>query len=98
MEEQLKNTRWEPLWGGAKVLVSREHGFGTDAVLLAHFSRPKPGEVWADLGTGCGVIPLLWRARASGGKITGVEAAKQCQMPIATFRYRAAAYEKEALS
>ena len=32
------------------------------------------------------------------GKITGVEAAKQCQMPIATFRYRAAAYEKEALS
>ena len=32
------------------------------------------------------------------GKITGVGAAKQCQMPIATFRYRAAAYEKEALS
>lgn len=77
MEEQLKNTRWEPLWGGAKVLVSREHGFGTDAVLLAHFSRPKPGEAWADLGTGCGVIPLLWRARASGGKITGVELREQ---------------------
>lgn len=73
MEEQRKETRWEPLSGGTRVLVSREHGFGTDAVLLADFSRPKPGESWADLGTGCGVIPLLWRARTKVGEITGIE-------------------------
>lgn len=74
MEERLNETaRWEPLWGGAKVLVTREHGFGTDAVLLADFSRPRAGESWADLGTGCGIIPLLWRARNMGGRITGVE-------------------------
>ena len=74
MEAQGKQpARWEPLWGGAKVLVTREHGFGTDGVLLADFSRPRPGETWADLGTGCGIIPLLWRARGWGKAITGVE-------------------------
>lgn len=78
MEEQQKSLcRWEPLSGGARVLVSREHGFGTDAVLLADFSRPKPGESWVDLGTGCGVIPLLWRVRTKVGKITGVEIREQ---------------------
>lgn len=76
-EQQNLTTRWEPLSGGVRVLVSREHGFGTDAVLLADFSRPKPGESWADLGTGCGVIPLLWRVRTKAGKITGVEIREQ---------------------
>lgn len=77
MEEHLNQTaRWEPLWGGAKVLVTKEHGFGTDGVLLADFSRPKSGETWVDLGTGCGIIPLLWRARNMGKRITGVELQK----------------------
>ncbi|MGI6255509.1 MAG: tRNA1(Val) (adenine(37)-N6)-methyltransferase [Acutalibacter sp.] len=69
----LKDTHWEPLSGGSRVLVSREHTFGTDAVLLADFSSPRPGERWADLGTGCGVIPLWWRVRTRVGHITGVE-------------------------
>lgn len=38
------------------------HTFGTDAFLLAAFSRPKPGELACDLGTGCGVVPMLWAA------------------------------------
>ena len=54
MEERLQNTTWEPLCGGARVLVSPQHTFGTDAVLLAHFAAPRPRERWADLGTGCG--------------------------------------------
>lgn len=69
----LKDTHWEPLSGGSRVLVSREHTFGTDAVLLADFSAPRPGEHWADLGTGCGIIPLWWRVRTRAGRITGVE-------------------------
>ncbi len=68
---------WEPLSAGSKVLVSREHGFGTDAILLADFSMPRRGERCADLGTGCGVIPLLWRARGKAGSITGVELREQ---------------------
>ena len=35
-----------------------------------------------------------WRA----GKITGLAAAKECGMPMSTFRYRAAIYEKSTLS
>ena len=35
-----------------------------------------------------------WRA----GKITGLAAAKECGMPMSTFRYRAAIYEKATLS
>ena len=34
-----------------------------------------------------------WKAK----KITGTAAAKECGMPLATFRYRAAIYEKSAL-
>ena len=36
------------------------HGFGTDAILLAHFSARHPSERVCDLGTGCGILPLLW--------------------------------------
>ena len=32
--------------------------------------------------------------RWKSGKITGTEAAKECKMPLATFRYRAENYEK----
>ncbi len=33
--------------------------FGTDAVLLAHFARLRPGDRVADMGTGTGILPLL---------------------------------------
>ena len=35
-----------------------------------------------------------WR----GGKLTGTAAAQECGMPLSTFRYRAAVYEKSTLS
>lgn len=57
----LKGTeRLEPLGGGLQVIVSDEHHFTTDTVLLAHFSAPKPYETAAELCSGCGTIPLLW--------------------------------------
>jgi hypothetical protein len=31
------------------------------------------------------------------GKITGLEAAKACEMPMSSFRYRAEIYEKEKI-
>lgn len=64
---------WEPLSGGSRILVSKDHAFGTDAVLLADFSMPRRGERCADFGTGCGVIPLLWRVRSQGASFVGVE-------------------------
>ncbi len=52
--------RWEKLDGGVTVATSPEHGFGHDALLLAEFCAPKPGDVACDLGSGCGLIPLKW--------------------------------------
>ena len=42
------------------IAVSAEHTFGTDALLLADFAKPSPREAAMDMGTGCGIIPLLW--------------------------------------
>lgn len=64
---------WEPLSKTCRVLVSPVYGFTTDTLLLAHFSMPEKGENCADIGTGCGVIPLLWRLRGKAGKIYGAE-------------------------
>ena len=46
------------------VCTSSAHRFGTDAFLLADFARPRQGELVCDLGTGCGIIPLIWAMRA----------------------------------
>lgn len=54
------NEELQPLGNGINVIVSREHHFFTDTILLAHFSKPKSNETAVDLGTGCGTIPLLW--------------------------------------
>lgn len=63
----------EPLSRGIFVIVSKEHRFNTDTVLLADFSAPRDGEVCADFGTGCGAIPLIWCGRAKPKKIYAVE-------------------------
>ena len=47
--------------------------FGVDAVLLANFAKVKKGSTVADLGCGCGVIPLIMAAKTSAAHITGVE-------------------------
>lgn len=64
---------WEPLGSGLRVLVNSRHGFTTDTLLLAHFSLPRPGEHCAELGCGCGVIPLLWCRRARPAHVTAME-------------------------
>lgn len=40
--------------------VSKEHTFGTDALLLSYFAAPKGRDIAIDMGTGCGIIPFLW--------------------------------------
>ena len=54
------------------VIVSDEHTFGTDALLLASFASPKPNDVICDLGTGCGIIPFVF-LRDGSKSITAVE-------------------------
>ncbi len=64
---------WERLSAKTRVRISREHRFNTDTLLLAWFSMPKKGERCADLGTGCGTIPLFWCDRGEPGHVWGVE-------------------------
>ena len=63
-----------------KVTVKQDrmgYRFSIDAVILAHRVRPKPGERIVDLGTGCGIIPLIVGYRHPGNPIYGVEIQKE---------------------
>ena len=48
------------LEGRLKLIQSKKgYRFSIDAILLSQFVTVKPGDVVVDLGTGCGVIPLI---------------------------------------
>lgn len=55
------------------VCVSDVHRFGTDAFLLADFASPREKDRVCDLGTGCGIIPLIMCKRFSPKTIFGVD-------------------------
>jgi len=56
------------------IAISPQHKFGTDAFLLADFCSPRSNESVCDLGSGCGIIPLLWlREEKSPKHIYAVE-------------------------
>lgn len=68
----MSDFKGEYIGGGITVFVSRSHTFGTDAVLLADFASPSKRSECCDLGSGCGIIPLLW-CKKETGRITAVE-------------------------
>jgi tRNA1Val (adenine37-N6)-methyltransferase len=47
--------------------------FSIDSVILAGFSNPPVGATVVDLGTGCGIIPLILAHRALNLRLIGVE-------------------------
>ena len=65
----------DTLFGGRLRILQKKGGyrFSIDALLLAHFADPHPKDRIIDLGTGCGVMPLIIAFRQKKGKITGVE-------------------------
>jgi len=56
-------------------VIQQRHGyrFSLDPLLLAEFAEIREGEQVIDLGTGCGVIPLVLARRAGTARIVGVE-------------------------
>lgn len=62
----------EPL-GEFQIYVSADHTFGTDAVLLADFAGKHKSKLACDLGTGCGIIPLLMLKAQAVTAVHGVE-------------------------
>ena len=65
--------KFQPLGRGVRVKVSAVHRFSTDAVLLADFAAPREDDIACDLGTGCGIIPLLWCRYAAPKSVTAVD-------------------------
>lgn len=70
MKEQFK---LEKLNEHINVCVSKEHRFGTDAFLLADFASPRKKDLVCDLGTGCGIIPMIMSKENKPRKIYGVD-------------------------
>ncbi len=55
--------KYEKLTDKIYVCASTEHRFGTDAFLLADFSQYRRKDKVCDLGTGCGIIPLIMQKK-----------------------------------
>ena len=68
-----KNEFIENLGNNINIICSNSHGFGSDAVLLADFASCKRKDVACDLGTGCGIIPLIWCANECAKSITAID-------------------------
>lgn len=62
-------------FNGRIVLNQPQSGyrFSIDAVVLSHMVRPLPEETVLDLGTGCGVIPIMLAFRHRDIRVIGVE-------------------------
>ena len=54
---------FEKLTDDIYVCASSDHRFGTDAFLLAYFSGYRRKDKVCDLGTGCGIIPLIMQKK-----------------------------------
>ena len=65
--------RTEDLAKNLKIFVSEAHIFTSDAIVLADFCAPRHKDKCCDLGTGNGIIPLLWLRDFQPKEITGVE-------------------------
>jgi tRNA1Val (adenine37-N6)-methyltransferase len=65
----------DTLFGGRLKILQKECGyrFSIDALLLARFAEPRPMDRIVDLGTGCGIIPLILIFRHHAEKVIGVE-------------------------
>ena len=64
--------------GQIKVKQSRTgYRFSIDAILLAFHVKPRPADTIVDLGTGCGIMPLILGFHSPGVKIFGIEVQKE---------------------
>jgi tRNA1Val (adenine37-N6)-methyltransferase len=69
------NTTTDTFFNGKVAVCQTRRGyrFSIDAVLLAAAVQPKPGEVVIDMGTGCGVVPIILAFRYPQARFIGIE-------------------------
>jgi tRNA1Val (adenine37-N6)-methyltransferase len=82
----------DTLFGGRLKALQKKQGyrFSIDALLLSHFAEPGADDRIIDLGTGCGIVPLILIFRKKVKKITGVE----IQPSLADLARRNAAFNR----
>ncbi len=60
--------------GRLEVIQSRRgYRFSIDALLLSSFAGVRRGDLVVDLGTGCGIIPLVLLCSRQAGRVVGLE-------------------------
>lgn len=66
---------FDALFDGRLIIRQKKEGyrFSIDALLLSRFAEPRPKDRVIDLGTGCGVIPLILVFRGKAEAVIGVE-------------------------
>jgi tRNA1Val (adenine37-N6)-methyltransferase len=93
----------DALFNGKLVVCQQRSGyrFAIDAVLLAGLATVRPNDRILDLGTGCGVIPLILAHRRLGKRIVGLEiqpelvAVAQRNVEVNGFSDRIRIYERD---
>ena len=65
----------DTFFGGSLRVLQQKRGyrFSVDAVLLSQFSKIRKNEKVMDLGTGCGILPLLLSQTTKAHSFVGVE-------------------------
>lgn len=64
------------LFFNGKIIVKQPavgYRYSIDPIILTHFITPSPDEFIIDLGTGCGIIPVILACKYPGIKIWGIE-------------------------
>ena len=69
----------DTFFGGSLRVLQKKGGyrFSVDAVLLSQFSKIRKNEKVMDLGTGCGILPLLLSQTTKAHSFVGVEIQKE---------------------
>jgi tRNA1Val (adenine37-N6)-methyltransferase len=68
-------TTTDSLFQGRLKVTQKKKGyrFSIDAAILAHHVRLRPTDIAVDLGTGCGIIPLILSLQTPSAQIYGIE-------------------------
>ncbi len=76
---QFEHFTSDTFFHGQVIVTQHKSGYrySIDSVLLARHADPRPGDTVIDLGTGCGIIPLILAFRHSDLKIYGIEIQKE---------------------
>jgi tRNA1Val (adenine37-N6)-methyltransferase len=75
----MNNLTCDSFFNGQLRIRQQQSGYrySIDAVLLAYHARPRPGDRVLDLGTGCGIIPLIMAYRCPQITVYGIEVQKK---------------------